>query len=460
MASLDIKYRPPTFDEVIGQDVIITILKHIVEEKQYRSAYLFSGPSGTGKTTNGRIFSKAILCDAPIKGNPCCKCPSCLLFQEEKHFGYMELDSASYGGKDDMIQLRDDAAFLSIEKKKIILLDECHDISKQGQDALLKQVEQCPPHLIYIFCTTEPQNIKEPLRKRCMNFQFSKVDSNPIIDRLKLVCKAENIEYEEEALQLISSRSEGHVRDAIKLLEESSYLGKITVKSVQQISCDFSDLIFLVISNLGHNLPAAIDACKKISSLISCYEFYNQLLLMVSDSVKLFYGYNEFIPQRKELLTKLRDIHGSNLLEFLNYLVTRDKFVDGVGLYSDIMLLHYKFCSNGFQAQTVIVNPNPTNIVQSNVEISEPIKTSVVESNATPMAKHEDLMKMPKKDMTKVLREYHNTPKGVEIKEEQKVSESWPLPKIDNKNILSFEEKEMSPLEFSKTIKKAGRRGL
>jgi hypothetical protein len=94
------------------------------------------------------------------------------------------------------------------------------------------------------------------------------------------------------------------------------------------------------------------------------------------------------------------------------------------------------------------------------VEISEPIKTSVVESNATPMAKHEDLMKMPKKDMTKVLREYHNTPKVIEIKEEQKVSENWPLPKMDNKNILSFEEKEMSPLEFSKTIKKRGRSGL
>ncbi len=196
----DTKFRPSTFKDVIGQDVTVTILRTIVSQKKYGSAYLFSGPSGVGKTTIGRIFSKAVLCDAPIDGEPCGKCDSCLSFQEEKNFGYRELDSASYGSKEDMVKLRDEASFLAFGKKKIILLDECQDISKQGQDALLKQVEQCPPHLMYIFCTTEPEKIKGTLRKRCIHFQFSKVDPVPILDRLKEVCNKESLSFEESAL--------------------------------------------------------------------------------------------------------------------------------------------------------------------------------------------------------------------------------------------------------------------
>jgi DNA polymerase III subunit gamma/tau len=443
---LDIKFRPLTFKEVIGQDVPVTILRNIISQKKYGSAYLFSGPSGTGKTTCGRIFSKAILCDAPVDGEPCCICSSCISFQEERHFGYRELDSASYGGKDDMVKLRDDAAFLSVAKKKIILLDECHDISKQGQDALLKQVEQCPPHLMYIFCTTEPEKINKTLRKRCIHFQFSKVDSLSIIDRLKIVCKKENLSFEELALHLIADKANGHVRDSLKLLEEASFLGAITQESVRKVSCDNTELIFTVLINLGKDLPKAVDACKKISSVMSNWDFYEQLIGLVSDAVKVFYGYDDFLPQRKELLIKLRDTHGSNLFEFLNYLMTRDKFVDRVGLYSDIILLHYKFCSNGFQPQVSVQAPVVPNVV---IVSQEP---PVALASSSPITRAQ-LSKMSIKEQSKILREVRKSSLNKAEKEEpQKVPDEWPLPRDERHQGTSFEETELTPLEFSKLL--------
>jgi len=457
--SIDIKYRPKIFDEVIGQDVAVTILRATVIKNQYHSAYLLSGPSGTGKTSLGRIFAKAVLCESPVKGNPCCACESCLLFQEEKHFGYRELDAATYGGKDDMVKLRDDANFLSTEKKKIILLDECHDISKQGQDALLKQVEQCPEHLIYIFCTTEPEKLKPTLKKRCTQFQFSRVDSSLIFERLKDICGREKLPYEENALHFIADRSEGHVRDSIKYLEEASYFGPITVDSVSKVVVDHSEDIFNIIANLGHDLAKALDACKKIVNNIPVLELYEQMLTMVSDSVKIIYGYDDFLPRRKEQLIKLRDIHGCSLIEFLSYLMTRDRFIDRVGLQSDIILLHYKFNSNSFQTniQAKALEskssgaPPPPPIV-TGIDVPSDLQANLTDQTSTSVSVAQ-LMKLSIGDRQKLLREQKLSHNVSEKEEQPKIHNEWSLPKEERLGEDSFDvEQELSPLEFSKRM--------
>jgi DNA polymerase III subunit gamma/tau len=452
---LDLKFRPQIFDEVIGQEVPVTLLKSIIRTKRYSSAYLFSGPTGVGKTTLGRIFAKAILCSNPEDGNPCCICESCLLFQQEQHFGYMELDAASVGGKDDMVKLRDEAAFQSVGGKKIILLDECHDISKQGQDALLKQVEQCPDHLIYIFCTTEPEKLKRTLRKRCTQFHLSRVSGYSILGRLKHVCTVEGIVFEEDALKIIAEKSGGHVRDSLKSLEEISYLGPITVENVSKIVVDYDADIFNILLHIGSNLPTALETCKKISSNLSVREVYDQVLSMVNDTVKLIYGFDDFLPNRKMYLSRLKDVYGYGFLEFLNYLISRDKFVDRVGLQSDIILLHYKFCANSFQPQQV---PVPVKSSENTPE-QIPIVSSTI-SSSPPAITHAQLSKMSVKDRAAILREQRrNVPLSNEESDISKIPTEWSLPKNERLGANSFDDVELSPLEFSQRLV-GGRGGI
>jgi len=403
-----------------------------------------------GKTTIGRIFAKVALCDNTSEGEPCCSCESCKLFDSEKHFSYKELDAASFGGKDDMVKLRDDAAFQSVGKKKIILLDECHDISKQGQDALLKQVEQCPDHLIYIFCTTDPDKMNGTLRKRCMEFQISKVGVSPIEGLLKSVAIKEGLEFEEEAFTIIAREANGHVRDALNTLEETSYLGKITLENLRRVSKNYDEEVFSVISNLGSDLNASLVACRKISSSSSVWELYSMVINMLSDASKLIYGYEDFLPQRKELLIRLRDIHGYSILEFLDYLMRRDKYVDKVGLQSDIVLLHYKFCSESFkpqikerQVQTVAVAVPETQIQNQKSE-SGPRSLSV---------SHAQLSKLDIKDRSRVLREQRMVQKPEQKeKEKEKVPITWPLPKEERSGENSFTDDELTPEEFSQNL--------
>jgi DNA polymerase III subunit gamma/tau len=403
---------------------------------------MFSGPSGVGKTSLGRVFSKAILCDNPLDGNPCCSCESCKLFQEEKHFGYLEMDAASCGGKEDMIKLRDEASFQALGKKKIILLDECHDISRQGQDALLKQVEQCPEHLIYIFCTTEPEKVAPTLRKRCTHFQFSHVPSNQIFERLKKVCESENIECDEDALLMIAERSNGHVRDSLKILEEVAYFGRVDSDNVSRIILDYSVKIYEILAGLGSNVSRSLSLSRELTSYISVKELYAQMISMVNDAVKCLYGYEDFLPARKDLLIRLRDIHGSNLLEFLNYLISRDKYIDQVGFQSDIILLHYKFCSGSFKPQ----------IPEYGEKTPEPASKNTNEPTKEPLVTHAQLSKMSVKERSKLLREQRRTHKNPEGEQPQRVPVEWSLPKEEIQGASSFDEKELSPLEFSRLL--------
>lgn len=452
---IDTIYRPKIFDDVIGQEIAVTVLRSSVSKKRYSSSYLFSGPSGVGKTTIGRIFAKAVLCSSPVEGNPCCSCESCRLFEEEKNFNYAELDAASVGGKEDMVKLKDDAAFVSIGNKKIILLDEAHDISKQGQDALLKQVEQCPEHLIYIFCTTEPEKLKPTLRNRCTQFLFSRVSSDLILKRLKQVCELEKLTYEEGALKVIADRSNGHVRDSLKLLEEASYFGSVTVDIVTKISVDYAEQIFEILVNLGINLHRSLEVCSSITTYISVWDLYEQMILMVSDAVKVLYGYEDFLPKRKEYLTRLRDVHGFNLIEFMSYLMTREKFIDKIGLQSDIMLLHYKFCNGSFKPQ---IPEQKVPVAAAPMTVAMPTPEQAPSSNppSTTTLTHAQLMAMPHAERQEVLRKQrsgitHNS--GLK-KEEQKIAKEWSLPKEERQGSDSSDVigPELTPLEFSRLM--------
>jgi DNA polymerase III subunit gamma/tau len=405
---------------------------------------MFSGLPGIGKTTIGRIFAKAVLCDNTQEGEPCGECESCRLFEKDQHFGYTELDSASVGGKDEMVKLRNEANNLGVSKKKIILLDECHDISKAGQDALLDQVEKCPEHLIYIFCTTDPDKMKKSLRDRCMQFQFSKISPDMIAGRLKLICEKEKFTYDDEALSIIAARADGHVRVAINMVEETLYLGSITKKNIDLISRDYDEEIFTILSNLGLDLSKVIEAYQQIASTISVSDFYNNLLSMACDAAKSLYGYDSFSPKRKELITRLKDIHGYSLIEFLNYFISRDKYVDKVGVQSDLIVLHYKFTTQNF-----IPKPSSIPIIQNTAQKqNSPIQSS--KENA-PLPLFPQLQKLNVIEKARLLRETGRNQNTEQAEKSEKVPTEWSLPKEERLG-ESFEEEELSPLKFSQLL--------
>lgn len=431
---------------MIGQEVAVRVLKTIVERREFESAYMFSGPSGVGKTTLGRIFSNAVLCDSPVGGNPCRECESCKLFAEEKHFGYRELDAASFGNKDDMVKLRDDASFYSVGKKKIILLDECHDISKAGQDALLKQVEQCPDHLIYIFCTTDPEKMASTLRNRCMEFQVSRVREFLITERLKEVCDKEGLGFEEPALAMVAAKSGGQVRNAISLLEETSYLGSVTADNVKVIAKDYDSDVCDMIVNLGTDLKATLSACEKVASCISVQELYEVMKQLLGDTARYIHGFEEFLPERISLLKSMKETHGLSVVEFLDYLMKRTKFVDKVSLQSDIILLHHKFSTNVFQ-------PQIREAVSTSVSPQElPQKEATKEPQTTKnKLSHAELSKLSVTERSKTLRQHRSqiATKTDSTAEAERVPTNWPLPKEERIGVSSLDDEELPPDQFS-----------
>ena len=314
-------------------------------------------------------------------------------------------------------------------------------------------MEQCPDHLIYIFCTTEPEKIKPTLRKRCTQFQFSRVKAELIEARLKQVCTTENITFDELALKTIADRSDGHVRDSLKMLEELNYFGPISLESISKVFIDYNSDICEILLNLGTNLAKSIELTKKLSLYISVEEFYEQLITMVSDSVKVLYGYMDFLPKRRELLINLRDAHGTNLVEFMNFLISRDKFIEKVGMQSDIILLHYKFCANGFKPVVPVIVEN-----KSTPEVSAPVKEEpiIIDHPVNPPSNslsHAKLMSIPWHDRAKLLSETRMSQKCTEDEDDLKVPNEWSLPKDARQGSDSSDlEKELSPLEFSRLL--------
>lgn len=439
----------------------MTVLRAIIKGGNQESAYLFSGPAGTGKTTLGRIFAMAMLCDSLVNYSPCGECESCRLFLREQNFAYTELDAATYSGKEDMIKLRDDAAFTSMSKKKIILLDECHDISKPGQDSLLKQVEQCPPHLVYIFCTTDPDKMLPTLRDRCMQFQISRLDIDLIAGRVRKICEKENIAYEEAAVMSISDKADGHVRNALNLLEEVAYLGSASVANLSLVSKDHDENIINMMASLGVDLNSVMDDYRKVSSYLSPGDLYVRIISLVNDACRVLHGYDNFPPQRLQALLRLRDVHGFSLMEFLNYLVTRDKFIDRIGMQSDIIVLHHKFSAKAFAVtQTpIVVTQTPsqpqyqtqnqqTQAAQPQIAAPNPVP----QNEKTPALSYSVIAKLPEKEKSRTLREMRSSQTQEKFDVPAKVPSEWPLPKEDRPGVSSIDDGVLSPQDFSKLL--------
>ena len=214
------KYRSATFDEVISQEHITTTLKNQIKAGTPAHAYLFTGARGTGKTTCAKLMAKAVNCLSPVDGNPCGECESCKAIAAGCP-DIIEMDAASNNGVDDVRALRDEVMYApTVCRYKVYIIDEVHMLSSQAFNALLKTIEEPPPHVIFILATTEIHKVPATIASRCQQFRFSRIDIEESTKRLCEIAKKENVNITEDAARLISRLSDGGMRDAVSLLDQ------------------------------------------------------------------------------------------------------------------------------------------------------------------------------------------------------------------------------------------------
>ncbi|MDD6189602.1 MAG: DNA polymerase III subunit gamma/tau [Clostridiales bacterium] len=217
------KWRPKTFDDVVGQQHVTDTLKRQVLLDRLSHAYLFTGTRGTGKTTCAKLLARAVNCENPVGGNPCGKCPACVGIENGSILDVLEIDAASNNSVDNVRALREDAVYTPASvRKRVYIIDEVHMLSNSAFNALLKILEEPPEHLMFILATTELHKVPATILSRCQRYSFKRVSQEDIAARLAMIAKAEGMELSDEACEMLSRMADGALRDALSLLDQCS----------------------------------------------------------------------------------------------------------------------------------------------------------------------------------------------------------------------------------------------
>ena len=264
------KWRPQTFEEVIGQRHVATTLINAVQRGKVAQAYLFSGIRGVGKTTMARLLAKALNCATPQGASPCNQCDSCREITEGRSVDVVEIDGASNTGVDDVRELREKVKYLPLRGKyKIYIIDEVHMLSNAAFNALLKTLEEPPPHLVFIFATTESHKIPATILSRCQHFVFRRISRQEIIAQMQRVTEARKVRFAERGLVLIAKAADGSMRDALSLLDQAiSYGGEeVSEEDLFTLLGRMGEARFHALVRAIHdrNTPAALGLAREIA---------------------------------------------------------------------------------------------------------------------------------------------------------------------------------------------------
>lgn len=268
------KYRPQRFSEIIGQEHIVRTLTNAISSGAVSHAYLFSGPRGTGKTTIARLLAKSLNCQNRKEGEfePCNQCTSCREITEGNSLDLIEIDAASHRGIDEIRELRDGIKFVPTRSKyKVFIIDECHQLSKDAANALLKTLEEPPSHAIFVLATTEVHKMIPTILSRCQRFDFRKLTVPEIVKKLKIISIKERVKIEKPALELIALNSAGSIRDAESLLDQIFTFAGDLKREIK--SEDIKNLLNLVATELVSDFVDFLSK-KETSKAI---EFLNSL---------------------------------------------------------------------------------------------------------------------------------------------------------------------------------------
>ena len=323
------RWRPQTFDEVVGQEYIKMALKNQVKNNTISHAYLFCGIRGTGKTTMAKIMAKAVNCLNNRDGNPCNECEVCKALSAGNCYDVVEIDAASNNSVDDIRELRENVKFLpSTTKYKVYIIDEVHMLSQGAFNALLKTLEEPPAHVIFILATTEPHKLPATILSRCQRFDFKRIPYDKVKERLQFIIKESNFEIEDKALDYIVRCSDGALRDAISLLDQCMAYSNnlITFEDVLnligappvELLFDVSDAILKKdIPKLIKIVDDIIVSGKDLSVFLRelILHFRNILMFKMADGVE------EVINLPEEILQRYKSICGDFSKEYLYFII-------------------------------------------------------------------------------------------------------------------------------------------
>ena len=291
------KWRPDNFDDVKGQEHVVTTLKNQIISDRIGHAYLFCGTRGTGKTTVAKIFAKAVNCDNPVDGSPCGECEMCKSITENRSMNVIEIDAASNNGIDYIRQIRDDVKHPPIEGKfTVYIIDEVHALSKDAFNALLKTLEEPPSYIIFIMATTEIQSVLPTIVSRCQRFDFKRISIETITARLRELANAENVQVDDKALKYIAKSADGGMRDALSMMDMciSFYYGKeLTYDKVLEVlgAVDteiFSELLrYVMFGNIKEAfriIENIVFEGRDIAQFVNDFTWYLRNLMLVKTS--------------------------------------------------------------------------------------------------------------------------------------------------------------------------------
>ena len=372
------KYRPQTFDDVVGQTTVVKVLKNSISQHKFCHAYMFFGSRGTGKTSLSKIFAKAVNCLEPVDGNPCGKCKNCLIASEKECVDILEIDAASNNGVDEIRELRNKINLVPGELKyKVYIIDEVHMLSIGAFNALLKTLEEPPEHAIFILATTDPQKVPETIISRCQCFSFERISTDMIVERLKYVCNQENILIEDDVLREIAISSDGGMRDSLGILDKlSSYTsdlitmdiyielnGLITKKDLKTL-CDF---VFTAnYKEVLNQINSFNNSGKNLIQILSQFMYYLRDLLID------YYVEQNSINYSVLLVEKL--------ITSINKKMFDIKKSGNPKIYIEILLLNF---------MSDISDSNSTKSVDNKVSS---IKNTLVEKNSNDNAGHNNVV--------------------------------------------------------------------